>query len=282
MKYIITEEQNTKLQIVRRLDEIWEFIHNLYPWQYPCDFHSLGHFTIALRVEMFEVFSLDWFNSDNESVVWDVVTQVYGDKIKEHYEGWCEDKESINETKHEYLRRLPEFDRLIKSSLSLFDNWNNPRVDFNYMLNHLASDVAEMYYFKTQDDIHVGGDEYDELIDFLKIYLEKNWKDKIQFIINPNKKGGSINESKSPRIRRVLHIVKEFIDLLDPNDICDFWDRDEGDSYVNQAMSELIDYLNSAYLKDSDFDELYDELVEYGVRMDITEFFYDTIDSCIE
>jgi hypothetical protein len=186
MKYIITEEQNTKLQIVRRLDEIWELIHNLYPWQYPCDYHSLGHFVIGLRVEMFEVLSLDWFNSDNESVVWDVVTQVYGDKIKEHYEGWCEDNEE------------------------------------------------------------------------------------------------PITESKSPRIRRVSHIVKEFMEHLDSDDICNYWDRNEGDRYVNEAMSELINYLDSEYFKGIDFDELYDELVEYGVRLDITEFFYDTIDGCTE
>jgi len=185
MKYIITEEQNKRLQIVRRLPEIWQLIQDLYPWQYPCDFRSLGHFAIALRMEMFETLTLDWFNSDNESAVWDIVKKVYGDKIKEHYEGWCEDKESIN-------------------------------------------------------------------------------------------------EGKSPRIRRVLHIIQGFMEHLDANDICSYWDRDEGDRYVNEAMAELVHYLDSHYFKGLDYDVIYDELVDYGVRQDITEFFYDTIDSCVE
>ena len=91
MKYIITEEQNKKLQTLRRLPELWRLIQNLYPWQYPCDFRSLEHFGIALRIEMFETLTLDWINSENIDVVWDVVKKVYGDKIKEHYENQCEE-----------------------------------------------------------------------------------------------------------------------------------------------------------------------------------------------
>ena len=89
MKYIITEEQNIKLQVVRRLDDILRLIEHLYPWQYPCDFNNLEHFEIALRTEMFETLTLDWFNSDNEPVVWSVVKKVYGDKIKERYYKKC-------------------------------------------------------------------------------------------------------------------------------------------------------------------------------------------------
>jgi hypothetical protein len=94
MKYIITEEQNTKLPIVRRLAEIWQLIQDSYPWQYPCDYFSFGHFLISLRLEMFEVLPLDWIDSDIENataVVWDIVAKVYGDKIKEHYESQCKE-----------------------------------------------------------------------------------------------------------------------------------------------------------------------------------------------
>ena len=92
MKYIITEEQNIKRKIIRRIDEIWELIQNLYPWIYPCDYQDLKTFTIAIRVEMFEITTLDWFTKENEEYVWEIVQNVYGDKLKEHYEGWCKNK----------------------------------------------------------------------------------------------------------------------------------------------------------------------------------------------
>jgi hypothetical protein len=233
-------------------------------------------------MEMLDTLTLDWLDSENVDDIWNVVKHVYGDRIREHYEGWCEDKESINETKHEYLRRLPEFDKLIKSSLEMFDRWHFSYIDVDYIIKHLSEDVAELYYFRTQEDIYIGGDEYDELIDFLKVYLEKNWKDRIDSLINSAKTKDSINENKSPRIRRVLHIIQGFMEHLDPTDICEYWDRNEGDRYINEVMGELVYYLDYEYFKGIDNDKLYDELVDYGVRQDITEFFYDTIDSCTE
>ena len=185
---VVNENVN---QIRRRLPKMWEGIHYTYPWQYPCDFHSLGHFSIALRAELFESYEiidsldLDLFNSD-ESYIWNMIVKAYGNKIKEHYEGWC------------------------------------------------------------------GGEEK------------------------------TISESKSFRIKRVLHVIREFIDHLDADDICSYWDRDEGDKYINGTMGDLVYYLTEEHFKESDYDELYDELVDYGVRQDITEFFYDTIDSCTE
>lgn len=89
MKYIITESQHKKIQALRRLDELWGLIQNLYPWMYPCEFKSLHEFLSSIRYEMTDVLSLDWINSGNENEVWEIVKKVFGDKIIEHYEGWC-------------------------------------------------------------------------------------------------------------------------------------------------------------------------------------------------
>jgi hypothetical protein len=88
MKYIITEEQNIILATMRRLDEIWEHLKDTYPFQYPCDYHSIGHFSFALRYEVFEGLDLNWFNKekDDEEVVWDTIVQLLGNKIKERYD----------------------------------------------------------------------------------------------------------------------------------------------------------------------------------------------------
>ena len=93
----------------------------------------------------------------------------------------------ITETQLQYLRRLSIIDDLIKSSIEMFDRWHFSNIDVDYMIKHLSEDVAELYYFRTQEDIYIGGDEYDELIDFLKVYLEKNWRDKLESIIKSHK-----------------------------------------------------------------------------------------------
>jgi len=90
----------------------------------------------------------------------------------------------ITETQHHYLRRLSLIDNLINTSLEMFDDWNKPKVNVDYMINFLSTDVAELYFFRTHDDIYVGGDEYDELTDFIETYLNSNWRDKIQNYIN--------------------------------------------------------------------------------------------------
>ena len=93
----------------------------------------------------------------------------------------------ITETQLHYLRRLSTIDDLIKSSLEMFDRWHFSYIDVDYMIKHLSQDVAELYFFRNKEDIYVGGDEYDELIDFIKLYLEKNWRDKLESIIKSHK-----------------------------------------------------------------------------------------------
>jgi hypothetical protein len=93
----------------------------------------------------------------------------------------------ITETQHHYLRRLSIFDKLIDSSLKMFDGWHKSNIDVDYVIKFLTEDITEMYFFKTHEDIHVPGEEYDKLSEFIKKYLETNWRDKIETLIKHHK-----------------------------------------------------------------------------------------------
>jgi len=97
MKYIITEEQNIKLQVLRRGDEIRNFISTLYPWDYPCDYNNFHYFLIALRHEFFIYEEFEWFDKINQEEVWRLIVKLFENKFREHYKGWClGEEETIN------------------------------------------------------------------------------------------------------------------------------------------------------------------------------------------
>jgi len=91
MKYIITEEQHTRVQIVRRLDKIWELIQNSHSYIYPCDFRSLGHFLIGLKFEL-HLWDVNWFTAKNEDEAWDMIMKIHGEKIIDNYNEKCKGK----------------------------------------------------------------------------------------------------------------------------------------------------------------------------------------------
>ena len=91
MKYIITETQHDRLKVMRRLPELKGLIKNLYPFQYPCDFDSLTTYMMAMKVEMFEVLTLDWFEYVDNDVIWDMVTDLFRDEMVENYMSQCND-----------------------------------------------------------------------------------------------------------------------------------------------------------------------------------------------
>jgi hypothetical protein len=93
----------------------------------------------------------------------------------------------ITEEQNYYLRRLRIIDNLIKSSLEMFDLWGIKKIDVDYMIKFLTTDVTESYFFKFSDDIYVGGEEYDELTDFIESYLNSSWRDKLEKIIKSKK-----------------------------------------------------------------------------------------------
>jgi hypothetical protein len=93
MKYIITENQRDRLIIKRRLPELKSLIPNLYPFYYPCDFDSLESYMVAMKIEMFQTLSLDWFEGVDEDVIWDMVTDVYRDDMVDNYISNCRENQ---------------------------------------------------------------------------------------------------------------------------------------------------------------------------------------------
>ena len=91
MKYIITEGQRDRLFVLRRLPELKNLIHNLFPFMHPCEYFSLQHYMISIKMEMFEEEILDWFDMIPDEVIWDVVTDLLHDEIVENYTENCKD-----------------------------------------------------------------------------------------------------------------------------------------------------------------------------------------------
>jgi hypothetical protein len=87
-------------------------------------------------------------------------------------------------------------------------------------------------------------------------------------------------------IRRRLFIVDDYIQNLSPEDICDYWVSDEANNYVNETMSEIVRVvLDSTKGINADnwhgaYEEIYQILVEMGYKLQIGDFFYDSLDNC--
>jgi hypothetical protein len=94
----------------------------------------------------------------------------------------------ITETQRHYLRRLPLINNLINICLKDFEYWDSPKVNVDYMINFLTTDVAELYLFRENDDIYVNGDEYDELTNFIESYLNSSWREKIENYIKTKRR----------------------------------------------------------------------------------------------
>ena len=73
--------------------------------------------------------------------------------------------------------------------------------------------------------------------------------------------------------------IEEFINDLNPNDICEHFTIEEADDYVNQIFNDLIIILDELHFKGIDNDELYDSLIEFGIKSKIAKFFDDTINN---
>ena len=101
MKYIITEEQNDRIFIIRRLPEVIEYIRELPPYRKPCNawdlegyirilkkffFGTIGpgstHFNNRLRIKLLK----------DTNFTWELIMGHYGDEIHYNYIKNCEDK----------------------------------------------------------------------------------------------------------------------------------------------------------------------------------------------
>lgn len=93
MKYIITENQKERLIIRRRLPEIKSLIQNLYSYQYPCDFDSLGEFMRAIDLDLAESINLlDWHKDVEYETLWDMSMELFHSDIVEYYNYNCKEE----------------------------------------------------------------------------------------------------------------------------------------------------------------------------------------------
>jgi len=90
-------------------------------------------------------------------------------------------------------------------------------------------------------------------------------------------------------IRRRFFIVDDYIQNLDPKDVCIYWPmRIDVVNYVNETMSDIVRImLTSIRGVNADnyhdiYEEIYEMLIDLGYRKKIEDFFFDSLDNCYE
>jgi hypothetical protein len=123
---------------------------------------------------------------------------------------------------------------------------------------------------------------YDEIYEFLSDHFHDKIKDRYDLIVSRN-----INESKiPPSVNRRLHYVDEYINNLDPNDVCEYWTVDEVNEYTNGTLIEIIRTIigDSSGIDSDNYGSIYDVIYEFLVNLNypeqIRDFFSDSMDNC--
>ena len=89
-----------------------------------------------------------------------------------------------------------------------------------------------------------------------------------------------------PFIKIVIDYVDKYINDLDSDDVCTYWVVDEIDHYVNSTMSDIVRNIldtlpginNDNY--SSNYTEIYGLLEEKGYKLQIGDFFNESMDNC--
>ena len=256
MKFIITEEQNLRLKILRRLDVIWEAIRNSYPFVYPCDYHGLGHFAAALKSEFF-IYADEYYEED-EDELWDIISKIFGKKIKVRYdESNCNREPVIEESDSHEQKKWKRFEMFMRRrgeqirDLILKHSQDYKRSNSNYGKDVVVDKMFELVVADFCDINKIGYD--DKEYDWVYFYLQDNYTDYIMKELGFLDKD-TITESEKERLqvlRRVngedwiwiRDIVDEGTDLYDP---CQFETEEKYLESVskNSANTYLHYYLN--------------------------------------
>ena len=166
-------------------------------------------------------------------------------------------------------------------------HWEYKEFDENGYTNYMADSEGREVKLKHDDEgrqtyleIPSTGDwekwEYDDQGNTTR--YETSWGTYKDFTKEEN-----LNESYRFKMRRVIHVIEDYIDNLNPNDICNYWTLEEEDDYVRQTMLEVvrfvIDELNveSEYYTDV-YDEIYGHVIDFGYQDKIRDFFIETKD----
>jgi len=94
MKYIITEEQNIRLFVKRRIQEIMKYVRNTTIYRSPCRADNITNYSILLKKVFFESVPFHFYVAmdmiSNKELVWDMIMNIYGDEIIDNYNQKCD------------------------------------------------------------------------------------------------------------------------------------------------------------------------------------------------
>jgi len=90
MKYVITETQAERLQVMRRIPELKNYISSSYDYRHMCEYTTFDDFLYdGLYEEMLNDEKLDWVTSDNIDYVFDVINTMFYKELKNFYKNRC-------------------------------------------------------------------------------------------------------------------------------------------------------------------------------------------------
>jgi len=186
MKYIITQEQNDRLHIKRRLPEIMEFIRELEVYKKPCGAPDSKIYPKILKRFFFGNLRLNYDLRSKlireKDFAWNLIMGYYGDEIINNYIDNCKEKESINESViPANIRR-----RADREILEIFINdgiINYPTLctdfDDGYEYADNVIDYAVDNILWSIDDDVEEKDYYSDALDFLRSRCRQLFKDKL-------------------------------------------------------------------------------------------------------
>jgi hypothetical protein len=87
-------------------------------------------------------------------------------------------------------------------------------------------------------------------------------------------------------VKRRLYFAEEYIENLDPNDVCKYWKDDEINDFVRGGMAEITRFMTDSmrWIETEKYVEMYDDvyemLIELGYRERLEIFFYESLENC--
>ena len=116
------------------------------------------------------------------------------------------------------------------------------------------------------------------------------------YLVDKNLIKGNLNENNDRLTsRRLLYIADDYINNLNPRDVCMYWSGNEVQDYTNEAMGEIVrftsdkifdikNYENDVLFNSDKWQEVYnityDLLLELNYDNKIRDFFYESLDNC--
>jgi len=186
------------------------------------------------------------------------------------------------------------------------DSMNNPRsiifkekehttlrVFSKFVIDDMVT-LIEQEYFNDDNRIYFSDNEEDteKYHEQIRKPLLKHYGKRIKERYN-EVKSDNINEGVDNKTtgRRLLYIADEYLDNLNPKDVCDYWLANYGIPYVNETMAEIARFMTDKifeirrYYDYSEewgkiYDVIYDLLIELDYDGKVREFFYDAISNC--